>query len=126
MDSNNIWVAIVASVSGSGILAALLDWFRNRRKDAATAKLTDVQVLQTQLTYVEGVAEYLRKHNDTLQKDYEALDAKYRAQRERVSELEADIDKLRRSAAQTQIECDQLSRRLDEVLGRDDDDIRRS
>lgn len=115
-DSGTI-TAIIASVASSGVIVAFIDWIRNRRKDASTAKLTDVQTLQAQLTYVEGVAEYLRKHNDDLQADYTQLEAKYREQRNRLMELEEEIVRVKQSAFQTQSECESLGRRLQQLLG---------
>lgn len=118
MDSGML-TTVIASLTSAGVLTALIDWFRNRHKVASEVKLTDVQTLQAQLAYIEGVAEYLRKHNDDLQNDYTQLEDKYRKQRERISELEEEIRKVRQSAHQTQIECEQLGKRLEQLLGDD-------
>lgn len=119
MPNGDTLTAIILSVFSSGVLAACIGYFKDRHKDKATAKLTDVQTLQAQLTYVEGVAEYLRKHNDDLQEDYGKLEEKYRKQRERITQLEEEIMRVRQSAAQTQIECERLGHRLQALMGED-------
>jgi predicted nuclease with TOPRIM domain len=115
--TRDVVTAIIASAFSTGVLSTFLVWLKDRKKDAATAKLTDVQALQLKLAFVEGVADNLKKHNDNLQKDYDELDTKYRSVRSRVSELEEELDRVKRSAAQTQAECEHLSRRLTELLG---------
>lgn len=115
--SGELWSAIILAVISGGALTTLLNWLRDRKKDAATAKLTDVQTLQAKLAYVEGVAEYLQKHNDRLQEDYEASEERNRSLRKRVSELEIEVDAVRRSATQLQAKCEQLDKKLREVMG---------
>lgn len=115
--NGEMWSAIILAVISGGALTTLLNWLRDRKKDAATAKLTDVQTLQAKLAYVEGVAEYLQKHNDRLQEDYEASEERNRSLRKRVSELEIEVDSVRRSAAHLQAKCEQLDRKLREVMG---------
>lgn len=112
-----MWTAIILAVISGGALTTFLNWLKDRKKDTATAKLTDVQTLQAKLAYVEGVAEYLQKHNDRLQEDYEASEERNRKYRQRVAELEIEVDAVRRSAAHTQSECERLERKLQEVLG---------
>jgi uncharacterized protein YlxW (UPF0749 family) len=109
--------AIILSVFSTGVVTTFISWLRDRKKDSATVQLTDVQTLQAKLAYVEGVAEYLRRHNDNLEKDYDELEERYRSVRRRVTELEEELDRVRRSAAQTQAECENLSIRLTELLG---------
>lgn len=116
LDAAIIASIIVALLSG-GVLVSFIEWLRNRKKDDATAKLTDVQTLQAKLAYMESIHESLQKHNDNLQKDYDELEERHRAVRKRVTELEEELDRVRRSAAQTQAECEALGRKLQEVLG---------
>lgn len=119
--SDNLPIFISAIITG-GALTQILVWFKDRKKDVATVHLTDVQTLQAKLAYVEGVAEYLRKHNDDLQKDYDELDDRHRRVRQRVAELEEELDRVKRSAAQTQLECERLSDKLQALIEGQDSD----
>lgn len=127
--SSETLAGIVAALLTGGAATALVGWFKDRRTIAASANLTDVQTLQAKLAYVEAVAEYLQKHNDRLQIDYEEAEERNRKMRERVLALESELDKIKRSAAQTQEElervkasaqqtqeeCDSLSLKLAEL-----------
>lgn len=113
----------IAAVITGGALTQIIVWFKERKKDVATSRLTDVQTLQAKLAYVEGVAEYLRKHNDDLQKDYDELDERHRRVRQRVTELEEELDRVKRSAAQTQVECERLSHKLQDLIEGHEDDV---
>lgn len=108
--------AVIIAVFSTSVFAALIGWWKERKKDTAVAKLTDVQTLQAKLAYVESVAEYLRKHNDSLQADYDELEQRHRTVRNRVTELEEELDRVKRSAAQTQAECESLGKRLQSLL----------
>lgn len=99
--------AITALITG-GVINALIGWIKDRKTVHATARLTDVQTLQAKLSYVEAVAEYLQKHNDRLQIDYEESEERNRKMRERVTTLETELDKIRRSAQQTQDELERV------------------
>lgn len=113
----SLWATVILSFFSGGVITAVVGYFKDRRLGTATAKLTDVQALQAKLAYVEGIADNLKKHNDALQSDYDELDARHRSVRNRVTELEEELDRVRRSAAQTQAECEHLSRRLSELMG---------
>jgi chromosome segregation ATPase len=115
--TSDIITTIILSVFSTGVIAAFINWLKERKKDEAATKLTDIQTLQGKLAYIEGVAEYLRKHNDSLQKDYDELEDRNRRMRVRISELEEELDKVKRSAAQTQAECERLSNTLQELIG---------
>lgn len=114
--SQTITTIILAAFSG-GVISAFVGWLKERKKDTATAKLTDVQALQAKLAFMEAIHDNLQKHNDNLQKDYDELEERHRRVRQRVTELEEELDRVRRSAAQTQAECVRLSERLSELLG---------
>ncbi len=117
-DAPTLASLIVALLSG-GVLVSLIDYWRNRKKDKATTDLTDVHTLQAKLAYVEQVAEYLRKHNDGLQQDLDLEQDRGRRMRQRISELEEELDRVKRSAAQTQAECEALGIKLKAMLGED-------
>lgn len=118
--NGQMWSAIIIAVISGGALTTLINWWKDRKKDSAVAKLTDVQTLQAKLAYVEGVAEYLQKHNDRLQTDYEEAEERNRQYRQRVAQLEIEVDSVRRSAAHLQAECDRLDRKLKEVMGEEE------
>jgi len=116
MKMTDVLPTLIAAVLTGGAMTQLLVWFKERKKDIAATRLTDVQTLQAKLAYVESVAEYLRKHNDELQKDYDELEERHRRVRQRVTELEEELDKVKRSAAQTQVECERLSVKLQDLI----------
>lgn len=95
----------IASVLGGG---ALVNFFKDRKKDNATAKLTDVQALQQQVLLLTQVSDFLRKENDQLQKDYEAESDKNRNMRLRMEELESKLARVER-------ECTSMREQLQEM-----------
>lgn len=123
--------AILTLFSG-GVVTAFIAWLRDRGKDASAVHMMDLQALQAKLVYVEGVADYLRKDNEyqnqrytQLQKDYDELDAKYRDVRQHMIMLEDELDRVKRSSAHTQAECETLSVRIKALLGEVERDERR-
>jgi predicted RNase H-like nuclease (RuvC/YqgF family) len=126
MVMTDVLPSLIAAVITGGALTQLLVWLKERKKDGAATRLTDVQTLQAKLAYVESVAEYLRKHSEDLQADYDELEERHRRVRQRVTELEEELDRVKRSAAQTQIECERLSYKIQELIeGQDDDNTHR-
>ncbi len=131
MDLSNpsVLATLVTALLSGGAISALIGWLKDRRTVGATARLTDVQTLQAKLAYVEAVAEYLQKHNDRLQIDFEESEERNHKMRERVNTLETELDKIRRSAqqtndelervrasaAKTQEECEALSMKIAEL-----------
>ncbi len=117
--AHDMWTPVILALITGGAVTTLINWLKDRKKDTATAKLTDVQTLQAKLAYVEGVAEYLQKHNDRIQQDYDASEERNRIYRQRVIELEIEVDSVRRSAAHTQAECEKLEKKIKELMGED-------
>lgn len=117
MTDKNWLATVILSLFSTGVLTALIAWFKDRHKDSAAANLADIQTLQAKLAYIQEIAEALQKRNEILQNDYDELEERYRKIRERAIQLEEELDRVKRSAAHTQVECDRLSERLKELLG---------
>lgn len=108
---SSVVIAVVVSALGSsGIAAGIVSWLKDRRKDAATAKLTDVQALQQQVLLLTQVSDYLRKENGQLQKDYETSEESRRNMRMRMEELESKLVRVER-------ECQAMREQLTEMKG---------
>lgn len=112
-----IIASIIVALLTGGVLNELLTWWRNRKKDNAVVNLTDIQALQAKLAYMESIHNNLQRHNDNLQKDFDDSEERNRRMRQRISELEEELDRVKRSAAQTQMECEALGDKLREMLG---------
>lgn len=109
-------ITAAVSILGGG---AIVNYFKDRKKDTATANLTDMQTLQSKLTYLEQVAVFQKNHIADLHREIEAERESKNKMRARVSELEEEVDKLKRSAADTQAKCVELSERLKEFMDTD-------
>lgn len=107
----------IVSLFGGG---AVVNYFKDRKKDAATTNLTDMQTLQAKLAYIEKVAEFQQNHINDLHKEIEAERDSKNKMRQRVSELEQEVDKLKRSAAETQAQCDAMSVQLRQFMQQED------
>lgn len=103
---NQTWTSIILAVVGAGVLNSIVQFFKDRRKDATAADLADVQTLQAKLAYLESIAENLRKHNIALQADYDSAEERNRRARHRIAELEEELDKIKRN-------CNSLESQLD-------------
>lgn len=108
--SDVVLVAVISSLGTGGIAAAVVAWLKDRKKDNATAKLTDVQALQQQVLLLTQVSEFLRKENDNLQKDYEESEHQRREQRMRLEELESKLARVER-------ECNSMRTQIQEMKG---------
>lgn len=119
--SSELIAAIIGSAGATGAISGIITYFKDRKKDLATAKLTDVQALQQQVTLMEQVTRFLRAENERLQTDYNQSEEARRAMRQRMSELEEELQKVKRNAAMTQQQCEELSRQLKAFLRGDED-----
>lgn len=108
--SEAVIVALITAVCSGGLGAAVVAWLKDRKKDAATAKLTDVQALQQQVLLLTQVSEFLRKENDNLQRDYEESEQARRNMRARMEELESKLGKVER-------ECANMREQIKEMKG---------
>lgn len=97
-------VALITSVCSGGLGAAIVAWFRDRKKDNATAKLTDVQALQQQVLLLTTISDYLRKENDQLQKDYAESEEARRKMRLRLEELESKLARVERECEDMRVQ----------------------
>lgn len=120
MISIDLLAAIIGSAGATGALSGLIAYFKDRKKDAATAKLTDVKALQQQVALMEQVTQFLRKENEKLQADYNQSERVRRDTREQVFSLEDELQKVKRNAAQTQQQCELLSKQLAALIRGDD------
>lgn len=120
-DAVTILVALIGALGAGGIGAALVSYFKDRKKDAAIAKLTDVEALQKQLVLLTQITEYLRKENDQLHKDYEISEEQRRKMRVEMERLQEELQRVKLGAARTQDQCDVLSQRVRELLAEGDE-----
>ncbi len=121
IDATQLVTIIVTFLASGGLATAIVSYMKDRKKDNATAKLTDVEALQKQLVLLTSVTDFVRKENAQLQLDYEALQNRYSAQRARLAELEEELQRVKRSAASTQEQCEELSAKLRSMMGEGDD-----
>lgn len=108
--SDALIIGIITAVCSGGLGAAIVAWLKDRKKDNATAKLTDVEALQRQVVLLTTVTDFLRKENDQLQKDYEHSETQRREQRLRLEELESKLAKVER-------ECNSMRTQIQEMKG---------
>lgn len=108
--SDAVIIALITAVCSGGLGAAVVAFFKDRKKDNATAKLTDVQALQQQVLLLTQVSDFLRKENDKLQKDYEESEESRRKMRLRMEELESELQQIR-------LRCDRMTDQLKEMKG---------
>lgn len=120
--NTDLVTAVISSAGLTGLVGGLVSFAKDRKKDAATAKLTDVQALQQQVTLMDQVTKFLRAENERLQADYNASESARRAMRQQMVELEDELRKVQFKAAQTQAQCDTLSRQLKALIAREGKD----
>lgn len=119
MISSDVIVAVVSSAGLTGVVSGFVSYFKDRGKDAATAKLTDVQALQQQVSLMESVTRFLRMENERLQADYQKSEDARRVLRQQMADLEEELQKVKRNAAQTQAQCETLSLQLKAFIAGD-------
>jgi ABC-type phosphate transport system auxiliary subunit len=119
--STDIAVAVISSAGLTGLVSGLVSFVKDRKKDAATAKLTDVQALQQQVSLMDSVTKFLRAENERLQADYNASEAARRAMRAEIMALQDELAKVQYKAAQTQQQCDRLSSQLQALIAKGND-----
>lgn len=117
MAINELVVAIVSSAGATGVITGVIGYLKDRKKDAATAKLTDVQALQQQVTLMDQVTQFLRAENARLQADYNQSEESRRVMRSNLVALEDELQKVKKNAAETQAQCENLSRQLKRFIG---------
>lgn len=105
----NETITLVISVLGAGGLgAAVVAWLKDRKKDNATAKLTDVEALQKQVVLLTTVTDFLRKENEQLQEDYKESETARREQRLRLEELESKLARVERECTSMRTQIQQM------------------
>ena len=112
MPITDLVVAVVSSAGVTGVATVVVGYLKDRKKDVATAKLTDVQALQQQVALMEQVTRFLRAENAQLQKDYNQSEEARRVMRAHLLSLEEELIKVKTNAAHTQQQCEALSAQL--------------
>ena len=119
MDATQI-VELIAAIGLGGVAQAVIGYFRDRKKTVSETHRTDAETSQA---YLNNVIEQLRKENtrvvadrDRLQEELTAEEHRNMLQRQRIRELEEEIDGVRRSARETQKKCDELATRLEQLI----------
>lgn len=119
VDTQGILELIAAGGAGTS-LPAILGYFRDRKKTVVETHKTDVE---TKLVSLTTVIEQLQKENrrvvddrDRLQDELNEEQQRNMIQRQRIRELEAEIDGVRQSARDTQHRCDLMAERLKQLV----------
>lgn len=112
MLASELLVAVISSAGVTGVVTGIVAYVKDRKKDLATAKLTDVQALQQQVALMEQVTRFLRTENFRLQGDYNQSEEARRTLKQQMIDLEDELQKVKRNAAQTQAQCEILSKQL--------------
>lgn len=110
--SQTIIVAIITgitSVLGGG---AFVGWLKDRKKDDATALLTNVEALQKQVVLLTSVTDYLRKENTQLAIDRDLELDRSRKLRAQLLEVEEELSRVRTTANQAQSQVAALSEKV--------------
>lgn len=110
--NSQVVMAIITSAGATGLVSGLVSYFKDRKKDAATAKLTDVQALQQQVALMEQVTRFLREENERLQADYNESENARRTMRVQLNAVEDELQKVKHNSLATQEHCEQLSKQL--------------
>lgn len=127
MDIQAIIIAVISLLSGGGVAAAFVSWLKERKKDDATALLTNVEALQKQVVLLTSVTEYLRKENAQLAIDRDNEQERSRKLRTRLSEVEEELVEVSRTATKAQQQVDVLSEKVRKLAqGEDAHDRRRN
>lgn len=112
MNTQILVTAIVSILASGGVAGAIAAWLKDRKKDDATALLTNVEALQKQVVLLTTVTDYLRRENGQLQLDLVTEQEGKRQLRVQLAQVEEELQQVRRTARQTQQQCDDLSERL--------------
>lgn len=119
--SSQVFMAVITSAGVTGVVSGLISYAKDRKKDLATAKLTDVQALQQQVALMEQVTKFLREENERLQSDYNESENARRAMRTQLNDLETELQKVKHNATETQDKCEGLSRQLKQFISEAND-----
>lgn len=113
-------VQLVTAAGLGGAVPAAIGYFRDRKKIVSETNRADAE---TSLLHLNTVIDQLRKENhrlsEALDKSQDELaesDARNASLRQRIRELEEELDGVRRSARETQQKCDEFAQRLDELI----------
>lgn len=111
-DFQAIVIAIISVFAAGGGAAGIFSWLKERKKDDATALLTNVEALQKQVVLLTSVTDYLRKENAQLALDRDAEQERSRKLRVRLGEVEEELEEVRRTASRAQEQVNALSTKV--------------
>lgn len=115
------WItAIVTVLATGGAAGSIVNWLKDRKKDDASAMLTNVEALQKQVVLLTDITTYLRKENAALRVDCDTEQERNRQLRIHLTEVEEELQHVRRSANQTQEQCNKLSEKLRQLAADED------
>lgn len=116
-------VAVISAIGVGGIIQAIVNWLKDRKKTASDATRTDVDTklayLNTVITRLDEEAKRSLAERDRLAGELTAEQLRASELRKRVRELEDELDGVRRSARETQHRCDDLAIRLRQLVAGD-------
>lgn len=112
MDGNTILTAAVSILAGGGTVGGILTWLKERKKDNASALLTNVEALQKQVILLKDMQDYLRRENSQLVIDRDAAYDRERTMRRKLTEVQEELDAVSRTATQAQNQVAILSERV--------------
>lgn len=110
--SQTIIVAIITGITSILGGGAFVGWLKDRKKDQATALLTNVEALQKQVVLLTSVTDYLRKENTQLAIDRDNEQERSRKLRARLGEVEEELMIVRQTANTAQSQVAALSEKV--------------
>lgn len=113
----SIIVTAISSILGGG---AFVGWLKDRKKDDATALLTNMEALQKQVVLLTSVTDYLRKENTQLAIDRDNEQDRSRKLRQRLSEVEEELAVVQRTANNAQTQVAALSAKVRKITSGED------
>ncbi len=122
--TQTIMVAIITGITSILGGGAFVGWLKDRKKDDATALLTNVEALQKQVVLLTSVTDYLRKENTQLAIDRDNEQERSRKLRERLGEVEEELMQVRQTANQAQTQVAALSEKVRKLVKGEDDHAR--
>lgn len=114
--SQTIIVAIITGITSILGGGAFVGWLKDRKKDDATAVLTNVEALQKQVVLLTTVTEYLRRENAQLAIDRDNELERSRKLRTQLAEVEEELANVRTTANRAQAQVAALSEKVRKLM----------
>ncbi len=119
MDTNNLATFIVTGVTSVLGGGAFVNWLKDRKKDDATALLTNVEALQKQVILLTNITDYLRKENTQLAIDRDNEQERSRQLTQRLREVEKELSIVQQTANDAQQQVAALSVKIRRITSGD-------